>query len=181
MNLSNLRDKSWRFSGLVAVGFIFFILWKSLSVGHTASPVRVGKPFPDFKLTDVMNPKETITLNEIKGQPTIVHVWATWCGICMQEHHDWIAIEKKWKYPIVGVIYRDDAAKARQAMNSKGNPFKYLLNDNSGRLGIDLGLTGTPESYIIDKNGVIRFHYIGAIDADIFKQEFLPVLKKLNQ
>jgi cytochrome c biogenesis protein CcmG/thiol:disulfide interchange protein DsbE len=180
MNLSTLRQNTWRLSGLFTVGFVFWVLWKSLSIGHTATMTKVGKPFPDFALTEVMQPKKTIKLKDIKGEPTIVHIWATWCGICVKEHADWLAIEKKWKYPVVGVIYRDDATKARQLMNNKGNPFKYLLNDSAGKLGLDVGLTGTPETFVLDKNGIVRYHYIGAIDSDVFEGEVLPVLKKLE-
>ncbi len=179
MSLQTLRQQVWRFIPGLVLGMILIILWKALTVEDSPS-ANQESPFPAFSLGDVRTPDKMVSLNDVKGQVSIVHVWATWCGICVKEHDEWLRIKNKWPNEIVGIVYRDDADKVKSLLEKKGDPYQYLLNDSTGSLGLKLGLMGTPETYIVDSNGVIRFHYLGPVSLSQFEQHFLPVIEKIK-
>lgn len=168
-----------RYVPVVFLGLLIWVLWKGLNVGEPlASSIEHSSAFPSFSLADVREPQKLITAHDLEGKLSIVHIWATWCGICLQEHDEWVKILQKWPYPFVGVVYRDDTQSVLAHLKHKSDPYTFLLNDASGKLGLDLGLKGTPQTYIVDAQGIIRFHHLGAIDRQIFEKELLPVLKQ---
>jgi len=160
------------------LSFLFWIFWKALfNEQHPVSQTTTF--FPEFHLKEVRAPHAVLTLSDLKGKVSIVHVWATWCGICIKEHQAWMSIKEKWPYDFVSILYRDDPQKVLDLLAARGNPYTYVLNDEKGKLGLDLGLVGTPESFIVDKDGIIRFHHVGALNAHVFETTFLPILKEL--
>lgn len=180
MSLFSMSGKFWRFIPAIFLGGILWVLWKGLTVEHTFSPEKESS-FPLFSLEDVRQTDKQVSLSDLKGQVSVVHVWATWCGICVKEHDEWIKIKEKWPHALVGVVYRDDSEKVLTVLNKKGDPYNFLLNDISGSLGLDLGIMGTPETFIVDAQGVIRFHHLGPVTQKTFESTFLPVIEKLNK
>ncbi|MFI4938103.1 MAG: DsbE family thiol:disulfide interchange protein [Candidatus Berkiellales bacterium] len=177
MNLLFLRQQRSRFIPVILFAIILWMLYQGLAEKHPRMDKAKGKPFPEFTLFEIRK-NQWVNLQDIKGKPQIIHVWASWCGVCLKEHQEWIAIKEKWHFPIVGVIYRDDPNQVLHFLNKKDDPYDYLLNDASGKLGLDLGLTGTPETYILDANGVIQYHHLGALDVRTFENQLLPYLQQ---
>lgn len=179
MDLTMIRQQILRFLPALFIIFVMAILWKGLHIYHEETHQREF-PFPEFSLADIREGDAIRTLENIKGQISIVHIWASWCGICIKEHDEWLNIKNLWSYPLIGIIYRDDAKKVIEILNNKGDPYTYLLNDTQGSLGLDLGIRGTPETYIIDREGVIRFHHLGPLTQNSFETILLPVLERLE-
>lgn len=179
MNLSNNRQTLWRYVPAIILGVVLYVLWKGLYVNHEADKTQ-AVPFPTFSLNDIVHPDKNVTTDNLKNQVSIVHVWASWCGICVKEHDEWVRIKQKWDIPLVGVIYRDDASKIKEILNKKGDPYQFVLDDKSGSLGLDLGLVGTPETFIVDNKGVIRYHHLGPVKLSQFENDFLPIIEKLK-
>ncbi len=167
---------------VLLIGFLtlfIWLLWKGLYVEKDFIKKTDESSFPEFALNDIRNSRP-LTLDNIKGHPSVVHIWAMWCSVCVKEHNEWITIKSKWSYPIIGVLYRDDSTHVFELLKQKGDPFTYLLNDSTGKLGLDLGITGIPESYILDDKGVIRFHHTGPVSVQSFESIFLPLLNQLD-
>jgi len=175
-----IRAHLWRFLPAFFLIGIMWLLWKALYIKNIPEDQISSKPFPSFSLNDVRHEEKAVTLADLQGQVSIVHVWASWCDVCVREHQEWLNIINQWPYPLVGMVYRDDANTVKTILAEKGDPFTLLLNDRTGQLGVDLGIVGTPETFIVDANGVIRYHHLGAIDQAYFESELLPVLKQLN-
>lgn len=156
-----------------------FVFYKALNNENIQTEYK-QQPFPMIKISSLDN-QAPQALNDLTQEASIVHIWASWCGICIDEHQTWINIKDKWHYPLVGVVFRDDGQKVLNFLAEKGSPYNWILNDAEGTLGVALGLVGTPQTFIVDKKGVIQFHYLGAVDESIFKKEFVPVLERLNK
>lgn len=131
---------------------------------------------PDFVLKKLGKEENFVTLSDLKGHPFVLHVWASWCGACLQEHNEWIKIKQRFPVTIVAVLYRDEGSVALEMLKEKGDPYSCVLEDKAGRLGLDLGLMGTPETFLIDKEGDIRYHRVGVLTASIFEKEVAPLL-----
>ena len=179
MSLLTLRHKLWRFVPALFLGTLLWFLWKGLVVEHPQTNHEMA--FPAFSLGDVRTGHQPRSLADLKGQISIVHIWASWCGICVKEHEEWLRIKEKWPHSLVGIVYRDESDKVLNILAKKGDPYNYLLDDMSGSLGLDLGITGTPETFIVDKEGVIRFHHMGPVTQKTFEATFLPIIAKLNK
>jgi len=110
----------------------------------------------------------------------MLNVWASWCDACRDEHPYLVEFAKTKAVPIYGLDYKDQRPPAQQWLAERGNPYDASLFDASGRVGIDYGVYGVPETFIIDKQGVIRFKQIGALTPEVLSQKVLPLLRKLN-
>ncbi|MGD9592158.1 MAG: redoxin family protein [Candidatus Berkiella sp.] len=179
--MKSILQKRWlRFIPAMVLGGILLLLYRSMSLPENEAPSDQSY-FPAFTLKDVRSSEKLVSLDNVKGQLSIVHVWATWCGACVKEHSEWIQIHRKWPYPLIGIVYRDDANKVNYLIKDKGDPYQYLMNDETGSLGLNLGLMGTPETFIVDKKGMIRFHLYGPVSVSRFEKEVLPVLEQISQ
>lgn len=139
-------------------------LWKGLSLDPNAMPsALIGKPFPTFKLPSVEQPDRILTNADFAGKPVLVNVWATWCPSCRQEHSDLLAIADQKKLSIIGIDYKDERSAATTWLNDLGNPYLFTIFDEQGLLGLDLGVFGAPESYLVDAQGIVRFRHVGTI------------------
>src|SRR5258708_4961141 len=128
MNLKTMGQQGWRLLPVFFLTILMLILWEGLYVRHHNETVLHKEfPFPEFSLTDVRQGKEMLTLAHLKGHVGIVHVWATWCGICVKEHEEWLSIKNRWTYPLIGIVYRDDVTKVLEILNRKGDPYTYLV------------------------------------------------------
>ena len=164
---------------------LFVILVGFLAVGLNRDPHEVpspliGKPAPAFELSQLVDSKKTFSPESMKGQPWILNVWASWCVACREEHPVLVELGKLQVVPIIGLDYKDKREDAVAMLARQGNPYLLSAFDVNGRVGIDYGVYGVPETYVIDKAGVIRFKQIGPITMELLNQKILPLLNELK-
>jgi len=163
--------------------FIFAVLagffWRGLSLDPQAMPsALIDKSFPEFSMPRLQDETKIATKADLLGEYTLVNVWATWCVSCRVEH-PYLNKLKEEGVRIVGLNYRDEAAAAREWLEDLGNPYEWNIFDPEGRLGIDLGVFGAPETYIVDKDGFIRYKHVGVVDQRVWDEKFLPIINAL--
>lgn len=161
---------------LVLVGFLFVGLYRDPS--ELPSPL-IGKPVPQFSLPR-LNDANTFTDKEFLGKVSLLNVWATWCFACHQEHPVLNKLAGKKVAPIYGLNYKDDASEASQYLNNYGNPYTANAFDESGRVGIDWGVYGAPETFLIDRKGIIRYKHIGPLTQEDVEKIILPMIQQLK-
>lgn len=162
------------FAGLAA------LLWKGLSLDPTAMPSALkDKAFPAFSLGVLKDEQNLKTEKDLLGQITLVNVWATWCVVCRVEHPYLLQLAEQG-VAIVGVNYKDQPDAARQWLSDLKDPYQYSLMDRSGRLGLDLGVFGAPESYLVDQKGIIRHKHVGVVDEKVWSRDFAPIVAQLS-
>jgi cytochrome c biogenesis protein CcmG/thiol:disulfide interchange protein DsbE len=159
------------------VAFLFRGL--SLDPKLVPSPL-VGKPVPAFTLTRLDNPAVTISDADFKGKVSLLNVWATWCVSCRREHETLVQLAKTGQVEIYGLNYKDNREDAKRWLSQLGNPYVANAFDSDGRVGIDWGVYGAPETFIIDREGIIRHKHIGPLTDEIINDEILPLVAKLK-
>jgi cytochrome c biogenesis protein CcmG/thiol:disulfide interchange protein DsbE len=156
------------------------LLYVGLGLGPPSvlpSPL-VGKAAPEVGLPALDEQAVQFTREEIgKGKPIIINFWASWCAPCRIEHSTLEALAAKDGVQLYGVDYKDDPKKAREFLTELGNPYSKINQDHEGRVSIDWGVTGVPETFVIDGNGVIRVHYAGPLTPDLLDKLILPAVK----
>lgn len=165
--------------------FIFIVmvvfLWRSLSLKPNLIPSPlIDKPAPSFSLPLLTDPKLKTTEKDFIGHITLVNVWATWCYACQEEHEFLLKLSNHRDLMIYGLNYKDDARKASHWLSMYGNPYHIVAFDETGRIAIDWGVYGTPESFILDKKGIVRYKHIGPLSMDVWERELQPIIKKLE-
>ena len=165
---------------------LFLVLVAFLLIGlrrdpHEVPSPLINKPAPAFQLPQLQEPTRTFSAQEMRGKVWLLNAWGTWCIACREEHPMLIEYAKSGAVPIYGLNYKDDRAAALQLLDDLGNPYVLNAFDIDGRVAIDYGVYGAPESYLIDRNGVIRFKQIGPITPDVWRDKILPLAKELNQ
>ena len=164
---------------------VFVALVLLLAVGLRLNPREVpspliGKPAPAFELPLLMDPDKKFSEKTMLGRVWILNVWASWCPPCLVEHPVVTQVSRSGMAPVVGLNYKDKREDALPWLKRNGDPFQLIAFDANGRIGIDYGVYGVPETYIIDRQGVIRYKHIGPITADVVKKEMEPLVRKLN-
>lgn len=144
-----------------------------------ASPL-IGRSVPAFSLPDLDNPQRLHTDSELRDGPLLLNVWATWCVSCRMEHPFLMQVARDYGVPIIGMDYKDEREDARHWLQERGNPYRFTLSDAEGRLGLDLGVYGAPETYLVDRKGVIRAKHVGVIDEQVWQQELWPLVQSLR-
>lgn len=162
---------------LVVVGFLAVGL--NLDPREVPSPL-VGKPAPAFNLPRLDNPEKMISNKDMLGQVWLFNVWASWCGACRDEHPVLVNLAKSGVVPVYGMDYKDTRMDAMQWLIQRGNPYVATAVDENGRVGIDYGVYGVPETYVIDKSGVIAYKQIGPITDEVLSEKILPLVKRLQ-
>ncbi|NDL65340.1 DsbE family thiol:disulfide interchange protein [Acerihabitans arboris] len=138
----------------------------------------IGKPVPDFRLASLDDPARTFDGSVLRdGRPMLLNVWATWCPTCRAEHQFLNALAAQG-VRVVGLNYKDDRLKAVNWLNTLGNPYALSLYDGDGMLGLDLGVYGAPETFLIDGRGIIRYRHAGDLNADVWRREVQPLYQK---
>lgn len=166
------------FAIVLSMSGLIWLLGQGMAIGKTEAR-GANKALPHFEAIDIRGHEKVTRDSLFLGKVKILHVWASWCGPCLHEHDLWIKMNKAYPNVLIGVLYRDSADKAKAYLESKGDPYSYLLDDSNGSIGLKLGIRGTPETFIIDKKGVIRYHQVGSFSRSEFEQSFLPLYKKL--
>ena len=151
----------------------------SLDDPHRLPSALLGKPFPSFSLPELNTPSATVTEKVLKGRLTLVNVWASWCPTCQSEHAELARIHAETGIPLIGVVYKDDPESARAWLSRLGNPYERQIVDQDGLLGIDLGVYGAPETFLVDANGVIVHKRVGDVNRQVWESEFAPLVASL--
>lgn len=163
---------------LFMVMAVFLALGLRLNPSDLPSPL-INKPAPDFSLPTLANPNQTISNHDFLGEVWLLNVWASWCASCRVEHPLLNQLAQKNLVTMVGLNYKDEPRAARQWLSQLGNPYTVSLIDQEGRTGIDYGVYGVPETYIIGKKGLIRYKHLGPVSLkDI--QNLLPFISQLK-
>jgi len=163
------------FVGLVmilAVGF-------NLEDPHFLPSELIDQQFPEFSLNELNAPDRIVTHKDIKGQVALVNVWATWCPNCLIEHPELMRISREEGLPLYGINYNDESVKARQWLVRHNNPYQFNIVDDQGKLGIDLGVYGAPETFVLDANGVIQYRHVGPVTRRVWEETLRPVVDLL--
>ena len=165
---------------------VFLALAVFLAIGLTRDPhelksVLINKPAPAFRVPQLKAADKMISNEDMRGKVWLLNVWASWCVACRDEHPWLIEYAKSGVVPIYGLNYKDRREDALATLEELGDPYTASAVDLDGRVGIDHGVYGAPETYVIDQNGMIRFKQVGPMMPDVWKEKILPVVQELNR
>ncbi len=163
---------------LVLAGFLFVGL--GLNPHEVPSPL-IGKPAPAFTLPQLHDAKKQFSSQEMKGQVWLLNVWASWCGACKDEHPILMDMARQNIVPIYGLNYKDKREDGEAVLRKAGDPYTLSIFDADGKVGFDYGVYGVPETYVIDKQGVIRDKLIGAVTPLNLRERILPLIAELKK
>ena len=163
------------FAGMI--GFFYVGLQKDPKILPSA---LLDKPAPTFTLTQLHKPEQSFSPADMKGKVWLLNVWASWCAACRSEHPLFMEIARTSDIPLVGLNYKDEAGNAKQWLRQLGDPYVLSAADLDGFVGIDFGVYGVPESFIIDKEGVIRYKHVGPVSRDDWRKVLLPKIQELR-
>jgi cytochrome c biogenesis protein CcmG, thiol:disulfide interchange protein DsbE len=178
-----MKLRWWIFAlPLLAFGVLALFLGRGLSLNprEVPSPL-IGKPAPAFNLPRLDDPSKTLGLDDLKGKVWVLNVWASWCVPCREEHPLLMDLAARRLVPIVGLNYKDKRDAATQFLTRLGNPYQMTLVDADGRVGIDWGVYGVPETFVIDGAGTVRFKHIGPLNPEVVATKLLPKLEELQR
>ena len=164
---------------------VFGVLIGFLGVGLTLNPREVpsplvNKPAPAFSLPQLEQPAIMLSPQDLRGKVWLLNVWASWCVSCRQEHPVLLDLAKSGKVAIYGLNYKDQRGDALAWLANFGNPYRLSLSDTDGLVGIDYGVYGVPETFVVDKNGVIRYKQIGPVTPEALRDKILPLVRELG-
>ena len=164
---------------------VFIVLVGFLAIGLKLNPREVpspliDKPAPAFQLTRLDDPARTIRPEDLRGKVWLLNVWASWCVACLQEHPVLVDFSRSGLVPIYGLNYKDKSDAATAWLGKNGNPYTLSIVDADGRVGIDYGVYGVPETFVIDKQGVIRYKQIGPVTPEVLNDTIIPLVRKLQ-
>lgn len=164
---------------------VFMIMAAFMYVGLSLNPREVpspliGKEAPAFTLPQLHEPSKQFSPQDMKGKVWLFNVWASWCTACEGEHPLFMELARQNIVPIYGMDYKDKREDGEAWLRRHGNPYALVVSDIEGRVGIDYGVYGVPETYLIDKQGVIRHKQIGAVTPEILDKTLIPLIKELQ-
>jgi cytochrome c biogenesis protein CcmG, thiol:disulfide interchange protein DsbE len=164
---------------------IFGVLLGFLAVGLSLNPREIpspliNKPAPAFSLPALDAPDQKISAQDLRGKVWVLNVWASWCVACRIEHPLLVEFSKAGMVPIYGLNYKDKRDDAMRWLVNFGNPYTRSLSDIDGLVGIDFGVYGVPETFVIDKQGVIRMKHIGPVTPEVLRDDIIPLVRKLG-
>ncbi|PTD95064.1 DsbE family thiol:disulfide interchange protein [Pseudothauera lacus] len=163
---------------LALAGFLAYGL--KLNPREVPSPL-VGKPAPAFSVAQLQAPEASFSSADMRGQVWLLNVWASWCVSCRQEHPLLVELGRRGVVPVVGLNYKDGRADALDYLVRHGNPYTTIAVDPEGKVGFDYGVYGTPETFLIDREGVIRYKHIGPLTREHFERVLMPMITELSR
>lgn len=158
---------------------VFLALGLKLNPKDIPSPL-INKPTPAFSLPILGIPEKQLSNQDLQGQVWLLNVWASWCVSCREEHPVLLQFAQQSSVTLVGLNYKDQADAAIEWLTKLGNPYTVSLMDSEGRTGIDYGVYGVPETFVIDKHGIIRYKQTGTVTADNLEKVFMPLINQLE-
>lgn len=163
------------------LGLVLFLFVGLRRDPHEVPSPLINKSAPLFQLPQLKEPAKTFSSQDMRGKVWLINFWGTWCIACREEHPLLVEYARQGLIPIYGVDYKDDRAAAVQWLEEFGNPYEGIAFDVDGRTSIDYGVYGAPETFLIDKNGVIRFKQIGPVTREVWEKKIVPLAKELNR
>jgi len=165
---------------------VFIVMAVFLAIGLTMDPREIpspliGKPVPEFSLPPVKGGTLGLSSADLRGEVSIVNVFASWCVACREEHPILMGIKAKGLVPLHGINYKDKPDDARAWLDEMGDPYTRIGADISGRVSIDWGVYGVPETFVIDRDGHIAYKQIGAVTPEILRDKIMPLVRKLQK
>lgn len=164
--------------------FLVLVVFLAIGLGHDPHEVPsplINKTAPVFQLAQLKDPTKTFSAQEMRGKVWLLNVWASWCISCREEHPLLLEYARSGAVPIYGFNYKDKREDALAWLGELGDPYVLSVSDLDGRVGIDYGVYGAPETYLIDRDGTIRFKQVGAVTPDIWQNKILPLAKELTK
>src|SRR3990167_9087640 len=159
---------------------VFFAIGLTMNPRDIPSPL-IGKPVPEFSLPPVKGGTLGLASADLRGEVSIVNVFASWCVACREEHPILMGIKEKGIVPLHGINYKDKPDDARAWLDEMGDPYTRIGADISGRVAIDWGVYGVPETFVIDRDGRIAYKHIGAVTPEVLRDKLMPLIRKLQQ
>ena len=169
---------------LPLVLFVGLVVFLAIGLGrdpHEVPSPLINKPAPAFTLPQLHEPTKTFSAQEMRGKVWLLNVWASWCVSCREEHPLLLDFARSGSVPLYGLNYKDQRNDAIAWLNELGDPYLLSAADLDGRVGIDYGVYGAPETYLIDREGVIRFKHIGPLTPDVIQGKLLPLARDLSK
>ncbi|MDD2915097.1 MAG: DsbE family thiol:disulfide interchange protein [Gallionella sp.] len=157
----------------------FLYIGLGLNPREVPSPL-VGKAAPAFMLPQLDEPSKQFSPQDMKGKVWLLNVWASWCTACESEHPVFMELSRQNIVPIYGMDYKDKPENGAAWLRQHGNPYTLVISDSEGRVGIDYGVYGVPETYVIDKQGIIQYKHIGGVSMQVLNEKILPMVKELQ-
>ena len=170
---------AWPLGIFIALA-IFLGLGLKLKPSEVPSPL-IGKPAPIFSVPHLQAPDQIFASKEMLGKVWLLNVWASWCAACAQEHPLRVELAQEGSVPIYGLDYKDKREDWLMWLRERGNPYTATAFDADGRVGIDFGVYGVPETFVIDRQGVIRYKQIGPLTAEVLANTILPLVRELQK
>ena len=174
----------WKyFLPLIIFGLLFMVLTIGMgdiregkNVSDLPSPL-IDKPAPQFELPSLTDPSMTVSTSDFSGRPVILNVWATWCVGCRQEHEFLLELSESGTIPVYGLNWRDNGPEAQRWLQQLGDPSVDTAFDEDGRVGIDWGVYGAPETFLIGPDGTVLYRHLGPLNWDWWQERFIPLLE----
>lgn len=181
-NTAPARPRRWLFLAPVA---LFLVLGGFFAVGLSLDPSKlpsalIGRTVPAFDLDAIPGRPPGLSAEDLRGEVAIVNVFASWCTACKQEHPYWMSLSESGVVPVHGLNYKDKAEDALAWLADLGDPYDHVGADTDGRVAIDFGVYGVPETFVIDRDGRIAYKHVGAIDRRSLEEDILPVVRRLQ-
>jgi cytochrome c biogenesis protein CcmG/thiol:disulfide interchange protein DsbE len=164
--------------------FVVLVVFLAIGLGHDPREVPsplINKPAPAFKLAQLEDPTKTFSAEDMRGKVWLLNVWASWCVTCRDEHPVLLEFAKTGAVPIYGLNHKDRREDGLGWLKDFGNPYVLSASDTDGRVSIDYGVYGVPETYLIDRNGIIRFKQVGPVTPEVVRDKILPLARDLNK
>jgi len=164
--------------------FLALVVFLAIGLGrdpHLVPSALINKPAPDFALPELREPTRIITPQQMRGKVWLLNVWGSWCPACREEHPYLLEIARSGVVPIYGLSWKDKREDALATLSELGDPYVLNVSDFDGRVAIDYGITGAPETYLIDKNGIIRYKEVGQLNPEVMQKKILPLIQELNR
>lgn len=166
--------------GIFLLIVVLFVIGLRLDPRHVPSPL-IDKPAPEFSLPSLRDENTSVGTSDFMGEVTLLNVWASWCVSCRYEHPLLVELSRQGLVSIYGLNYKDERKAAIAWLEQRGDPYRASAYDEAGRVGIDYGVYGVPETYVLDKKGIIRHKHIGPLTREDLDKTILPLIRQLNE
>lgn len=167
--------------GRTFVFAVALVVMSTLAIAQDITPAAKSGPIPAFTLPQLADGQKTFTPASLKGQVWLLNAWASWCGACRKEHPVLLDLSRQNVLPIVGFNYQDQRDAGLQWLNQHGNPYMVTAFDGEGQVGVDLVLVGLPATFVVDKQGRVRFRFSGPVTPELLKNKLLPLIQELKR
>lgn len=171
----------WKLIPIIVFLGLCVFFWRGLSLDpHHIPSVQIGKKLPNFSLPQLDNPQKIVHASSLRHHVVLLNVWASWCPACLDEQVFMLQLAREG-VRIYGLNYKDNRKQAMEWLSLWGNPYTQVIVDKDGKTAIDLGVYGAPETFVIDKKGIIRFRHVGVLNQEIWGKEIAPLMLQLEQ